>query len=73
MNTFTCAACGKTQETNWTEEQKVAEMKKNWGERVNVDDCESLCYDCHCLVRMLIDLGLIPNDLANGQTKKSSS
>lgn len=43
---YTCAVCSEVFETNWTEAEALAELKKTYGD-VSVQDCEMVCDECY--------------------------
>lgn len=45
--TYTCAICGNTYDTGWSDEEAVAEMKENFGEEMTIDQCSLVCDDCY--------------------------
>lgn len=47
MRTFKCASCKGVFESNTTEEEKVAELKSNFGEGHDTKDCDLVCDICY--------------------------
>lgn len=43
---YTCSACGETHESEWTEEEALAESKLLWGD-LQPDDRAVICDDCY--------------------------
>jgi hypothetical protein len=44
--TYECAECGGTFTAGWSEEECLAEMKENWGNR-NLEEMVKVCDDCY--------------------------
>ena len=47
---FTCALCGETFVSAWTEREALAEKELTFPD-VSIDDCVVLCDDCYKKVR----------------------
>lgn len=45
--TFICDACGKTCIPHMTEEESIAEYKKNFSKPFNKDEVSAICDDCY--------------------------
>lgn len=45
FDTYTCAACGETFVSGWSEEEALAELKANFG-NIPKEDCSVVCDDC---------------------------
>jgi DNA-directed RNA polymerase subunit RPC12/RpoP len=47
--TYTCAHCGGTFESGWSDEDANAEALENWGvtDASRRDDMAEICDDCH--------------------------
>lgn len=44
---YECENCGETFESEWTEEEAIAEAKKNFGDDWDMSDKCSICDDCY--------------------------
>ena len=45
--TVTCDACGKTFDSQWSEEERDTEAVKNFGESIQSRRCSTLCNECY--------------------------
>lgn len=48
--TYTCSLCGGTFEMEWTDEEAVAEMNRDFGS-IPLDQCKVVCDDCYQRIR----------------------
>lgn len=46
-NEYQCSRCKGIFEKGWTDEEAIAEMKRNHGDNITTDDCGVLCDDCY--------------------------
>lgn len=50
--TYTCAMCGGVFESDWSDEDALAEKDALWGD-TPVDECDVVCDDCWQILRPL--------------------
>ena len=48
---YTCAICGETFHSDWSEEEAQTELHEQFGEDASVEDCVKVCDDCWEKVR----------------------